>query len=265
MSTTASALIKMSLQDLGVLGAGEAPRGEDLADGLHRLQMMLASWSLDPLTALQTDRLEFPITPGKGTYTIGPGMEFDTARPVGQQSVVGAGLVLENSTPPVEIPRSLLTYDAYQGIRVKSLTSEMFTSVFYQPGAVRLDPPTGPAPHGVASIEAGEIVLWPVPTVAHPLVLYIQQVVPLFDSLTLPYVMPAGVVAAIQYNLTLALAPMFQVTPSPDATRQARLTFAAMKRTNYQLADAPLDPMLTFGVGPGYDIYSGGTGGAGRG
>jgi hypothetical protein len=256
MAIAAATLLRMSMQDLGVLGGGEAAEGVHLADGLQRLQMMIASWSLDALTVVRTDRLEFPVVPTKQSYSIGPGLEFDTARPVGQQSVVGAGLLLMSSTPPVEIPRALLTYDMWQAVAVKRLTSTLFTTVFYRPGSLARTPPTAPVPP--TGIDTGEIILWPIPTQANPLVLYIERVIPPFENLTTPYPIPDGIVAAIQYNLTLAIAPMFQVTPSDEAKRQARDTFAAMKRTNYQMADAAIDPMFTMqgGVG-GYDINTG--------
>jgi hypothetical protein len=241
MDIAAATFLRMSMQDLGVLGGGEAAEGVHMADGLQRLRMMIASWSLDALTVVQTQREVFPMVSNKGAYTIGPGLDFDTARPVGQQSVVGAGLVLYADTPQeVEIPCAMLTYDMYQATRMKNQPNSQFTSVFYRPGAI------------------GEILLWPIPAVAYPLALYLEKVVPTFENLTTPYPIPDGIAAAIQYNLTLAIAPMFQVTPSPDAVRMARDTYAAMKRTNYQLTDVAIDPMFTFGQGAAYNINTGG-------
>lgn len=258
MAITAGVLIKAALQDLGVLGSGEAAQGSDMADGLTRLQLMLAGWALDPLTVVQTDRHEFPITPGKGTYTIGPTLDFDVARPVGQASIVGAGIMLTSATPPVEVPRAVLTYDAYQRIAVKTLTNPLFTTVFYRPGSTQRVPLGAPMPpHG---IDYGEVLLWPVPLEANPLVLYIERVLPLFENLTTSYPVPDGYVAAIQYNLTVAMAPMFQVEPSPLIVRAAARTFASMKRNNYQFIDVGVDPMFTMQTpGPGYNIDTGGT------
>lgn len=258
MAIAAAVLIRMAMQDLGVLGAGEAARGEDMADGLQRLQVMMSSWSLDPLNVVQTQRDVFPITPNKGVYTIGPGLEFDVARPVGQQSLVGAGLILLGTNPEVEIPRTVLTYDMYQRIQIKTLTSGQFTQVFYRPGALQRFPAGSPTPpHG---IEYGEILLWPIPTEANPLVLYLQKVLPLFQDLTTLYPIPDGYLAAIQYNLVLAMASMFSVKPSEESVRNARLSLASMKRNNYQLIDAPIDPMFTMQTpSGGYDINSGET------
>ncbi|HWN84391.1 MAG TPA: hypothetical protein VNN99_04545, partial [Vicinamibacterales bacterium] len=119
MGITAATLIRTSMQDLGVLGAGDAARGEDMTDALRRLQLLIGGWSLDPLTAARAAGEYFPTIPGKQHYSIGPGLDLDTVRPVGQQSIVGAGLVLNSGQPnAVEIPVGLMTYDQYIGIRV---------------------------------------------------------------------------------------------------------------------------------------------------
>jgi hypothetical protein len=256
---TAAALLRMSMQDLGVLGAGESGAGEHLSDGLRRLQMMLGGWGLDALTAARTQGEYFPTIPGQQHYSIGPGMELDTPRPVGQQSVVAAGLVLNAGQPnAVEIPRAMMTYDQYISIRVKTLQSPLFTHVLYVPGATGPGPNPTPPP-GTHTFGVSHITLWPVPTEANPLVLYIERMVPMFENLTTAYPVPDGLTAAIQYNLTVALAPMFQVEPPAEVVRQARLSYAAMKRTNYQMTDIAIDPMFTFGQGAAYDITTGST------
>src|SRR6187402_2592676 len=174
MGITAATLIRTSMQDLGVLGAGDAARGEDMTDALRRLQLLIGGWSLDPLTAARAAGEYFPTIPGKQHYSIGPGLDLDTVRPVGQQSIVGAGLVLNSGQPnAVEIPVGLMTYDQYIGIRVKELRSPLFTHVIYAPGATaprEPAPPPGTKPFGVSVIT-----LWPVPTEANPLVLYIER------------------------------------------------------------------------------------------
>jgi len=259
MAVTAAALIRTSMQDLGVLGAGEAADGSHMTDALRRLQVMIGGWSLDPLTAGRVHGQSFPITPGKGDYTIGPGLEFDTVRPVGQQSIVGAGLLLNVGQPnQIEIPRGVMTYDQYMSVRVKALTSPMFTHVIYVPGATaaQATPPSAPP---YTPLGESVILLWPIPTEAHPLMLYIERPVPMFENLTTQYPIPDGITAAIQHNLTLAMAPMFQVDPPAYVIRAAALTLASMKRNNYQFTDVAVDPMFTFGSGAGYDIYSGGT------
>jgi len=259
MGVTAASLIRTAMQDLGVLGAGEAADGAHMQDGLRRLQVMIGGWSLDPLTAARDHGQSFPVTPGKSQYTIGPGMEFDTVRPVGQQSVAAAGLILNAGQPnQVEIPVGLMTYDQWIGVRVKNLTSPLFTHVIYVPGATaaQATPPSAPP---YTAFGASGIILWPTPTEANPLVLYIERVLPQFENLTTQYPIPDGVAATIQHNLTVALAPMFQVEPPAYVARMAAHTLAAMKRNNYQFTDAALDPMFTFGSGAGYDITTGGT------
>jgi hypothetical protein len=257
---TAAALIRMSMQDLGVLGAGESAEGVQMADGLQRLRMMVASWSLDALTVVRVQGERFDIESGKHIYSIGPGLDFDTPRPVGQQSIVAAGRVLNAGQPnETEQQVAMLTYDQYIGIQIKTLRSSLFTSVLYVPGA-SAQLPIPPPPPGTNAFGSGVIILWPVPIETTPIVLYIQHTIPLFENLTTQYPVPDGIAAAMQYNLTLAIAPMFQVTPSDEAKRMAVSTFAAMKRTNYQMTDVAIDPIFTMqGHGAGYNINTGST------
>jgi hypothetical protein len=133
--------------------------------------------------------------------------------------------------------------------------------VFYKPGALLPVFPIPPNPnHDPTKIDSGQIILWPVPLLDNPLVLYIQKALPLFQDLTTLYPIPDNYQAAIQYNLTLVLAPMFTVTPSPEVVRMARLSLAAMKRTNYQMIDVGVDPMFTMQTRQGgYNIETGGT------
>ena len=258
MGITAAVLIRTAMQDLGVLGAGEAADGSHMQDGLRRLQVLIGGWSLDPLTAARTEGEKFAVTPGRQYYTIGPGQEFDTVRPVGQQSVVGASLILNEGQPnAVEIPVGLMTTDQWTNTRVKTLQGPQFTHVYYIPGAMDGGPTPVPPP-GLKPYGASAIILWPNPTQAHTLMLYIQRVVPMFQNLTTSYPVPDGIAAAMQHNLTVAMAPMFQVEPPDYIVRAARTTLASMKRNNYQFTDAALDPMFTFGSGAGYDIESGG-------
>jgi hypothetical protein len=252
-------LIRMSLQDLGVLGAGESARGEDMADGLRRLQFMISAWAFDPLTSLQIQREEFILTPGKSSYTVGLGLDIQIERPVSQNSIVGAGIILNAGQPnEVETSVTVLTDDQYQGIAVKGQDNALFRAIYYRPGAPARTPVTAIPP--LDGIPYGEILIWPVPTQANPLVLYIKRMVPNFHDLTTDYPIPPGFISTIQYNLTVALAPMFQVEPSSELVRQARLSYAAMKRNNYPMSDIAIDPMFTMQTpGAGWDINTGST------
>src|SRR6187402_281680 len=105
MAVTAANLIRTAMQDLGVLGAGEAADGSHMADGLRRLNLLIGAWGLDPLTAVRTSGEAFDVVPGKSMYSMGPGLDFNTQTPVGQQSVARVTLLQHARQPnQLEIP-----------------------------------------------------------------------------------------------------------------------------------------------------------------
>ncbi len=107
MSVTAQTIIDLALADIGAKAIGEATPPAESADGLVRLNQLVDSLATQPLTMPFIARLTFALTAGKGTeinpYTIGPGGNFDTARPT---RLEGAGLILgglpenENTVAP---------------------------------------------------------------------------------------------------------------------------------------------------------------------
>ena len=241
MGTTATTFIRTAMQDLGVLGQGQAPTGNDLTDGLRRLNLMMGSWSVQSLTVPYVERFTSVNVSNVSTYTIGDGGDFDTPRPSGQSNLVGAGLLLASSSPAVEIPRGILTYDAYESIGIKGLTNTLWTDLLYRP-----------------TYPLGTIILWPVPTDVNGIALYLQRSLSKFDNLTTAYEFPEGTEEAIQTNLTVRIAPMFSVQVPPDIAVLAKQSMAAMKRNNVQLVDAVLDPMfLQSTPGAAYNINTG--------
>lgn len=152
---------------------------------------------------------------------------------------------------PVEIPRSVLTDDAYQAIQIKTLTSSLFTAVYYNP--------TQPL---------GSIFLWPTPTTAaNQLVLYLANVFDGFDDLTTDYTFAdlPGYIDALEYGLAKRLWPFFAHTdeaPLVEIKEMARTTLGTVKRANYKLSDLPNEAAWAIGGSRsfGYNINTG-TGG----
>lgn len=319
-ATTARTLILGAFEIIQVYQPGEVPGADQMQGALGRLNRMLGSWAVQPLTIPVIAREVFPITADVGVYTIGPGGDFDTTRP---NRVTAAGLLLNNDTSAVsvssltrsgsvatatsaahgfadgqyvtiagaslgayngtfpitvtgantftylvegepvspavgtltafavsdatgvtEIPRSVISDDAWQLIQIKTLTSALFTYVYYNP---------------TFSAGLGTINLWPIPTTdEHALVLYRPQQLSSFASLSAEYILPDGYSEAIEYQLARRLTTPFGVTLAPEAAQLAAESFAWLKRTNMKLNDLPIDQMWTMNRRGGYDIYSGG-------
>jgi len=235
-------IITASLQNIGAIGAGETPNPNDAELGRLWLNRMLSSWSLQPMTIPVIVREVFDVVANQSTYTIGDGADFDTTRPT---MLTGAGLLLNSSSPPVELPRGLLTDDAYRSIQVKTLTSPLFTNVYYNP---TFDPSGW-----------GTIFLWPTPTTAdNDLVLYRPQQLSEFADIATDYALPPGCEEALICNLAVRLCKPFGRPVDEDLSRMARVSLATFKRANTKMADL-INDSAALGAGSmryGYNIVT---------
>lgn len=149
------------------------------------------------------------------------------------------------SGTPVEIPRTVITDDAYQAIQIKGLSNALFTNVYYNP-----------------TFPLGTIFLWPKPDTAdNQLVLYLQNVFGGFADYTTDYDYPdlPGYAEALEYNLAVRLAEPYGRECPDRIERLADHTLGLIKRANNKLSDLPSDapPGLTKDRRAGYNISSG--------
>lgn len=215
--------------------------------GFRRLNQMLGQWSLTTDMAPCVARDVFTLVAGKGgpsnPYTIGDGGDFDVPKPAAN-ALTGAGLLLGDSSPVVEVPIGIETDDAFQLTAIKELSNAQFTTLYYRPTF------TG---------NLGTIILWPVPdTAQNGLALYRLTQLTAFLSLTTSYDLPEGYEEAIDYNLAVRLAGVYGRAVSQDVGQLAVTSLATVKRSNYKMTDLVTDPMLTNGYSGGYVIQTGG-------
>lgn len=153
------------------------------------------------------------------------------------------------SYQPLEIPRPVITNDAYQSIQIKGLPNAQFTTVYYN-----------------ATYPFGTVFLWPLPNTAqNQLVLYLQNAFAGFADLVTPYDWPdlPGYLDALEFNLAVRVSSSFgvNITEYPQVVDLARDTLGIIKRANNQLTDLPTDAsVLTYNRRGGYNINTG-TGG----
>lgn len=240
---TALEFVTGALRLLQVLDVTETPDAATAEDGRRRLNLMMGSWGIQPGTIPFIRREVFDLVANQGgpsnPYTIGDGGDFDVDQRPNQ--ITGVGLLLGGSTPPVEIPRAIMTTDAFEANQVKTLTNPLFTDLYYRP-----------------TYPLGTIILWPVPNTAdNDIVLYWPQQLSEFADLSTDYDLPQGTAEAIEYNLAIRLAPANQVQVPPDVRQLAVSSLAAVKRQNLPLVDLPQDPALTANNRFSYDIQTG--------
>lgn len=239
-ATSAQAIIQGAFDLIGVTQAGSVPSGNDIQDSYRRLQNMVGSLAIQSETIPTVGREVFTLSANLGSYTIGPGGNFNTSRP---NSLSGAGLLMPGSPNPVEIPRALLTDDGWEAIQIKDLSNSLFTAVYYN-----------------ATFQGGlgTINLWPIPnTGANSLVIYRDEQLGQFQSLTAVYWMPNGYDEMFEYNLAVRLAGPYRMPLPPYVQQMAVESLGLVKRANYKITDVPVDPALAIRRRYGYNINTG--------
>ena len=241
---TAVNLITNTFVTIGVLAAGETPDGALIQDGFRRLNNMMGQLAIQPKTIPVVLREIFALVAGKGgvgnEYSYGPGGDFNSTRP---NEVLGAGLLLNSSSPPVEVPLSVMTDAIWQDLRIKDLSSLQPTAIYY---------------NATFNNGLGLVNVWPVPTTAlNSLVCYRNAQLTTFPSLTATYYVPNGYDEMLEYQLAMRLSTPYRKTITPDLRQLAVDSLANVKRANYRLIDLPTDPAITRSSRGGYNILSG--------
>lgn len=249
MTTSGAVICTGALQLVGAVDPEDPIDSPMLSDAFRRLNLMMGQWGLQNLTIPVLAREVFPTMIGKGSpanpYTVGPGGDCDTTRPA---ALEGAGLLLRASSPPVEIPRALLTRGAYQSLRIKDLQSSEFTDVHYEPSFAG---------------GFGRLYVYPVVNnTLNAIVLYRRAQLGRFVTPTTNYDLPDGAEEPIEYNLARRLLTVYSVPleTKMDIMGIAKQSLAIYKRSNTQISDQPIDPMFLTGRvarSGGYDIDSG--------
>lgn len=212
--TTPIELMNLALKQAGVLGLGQTATAEDTADTFKLLNMMLAQWSIRRNIVHQILDTAF-IGTGASTYTVGPGSQFNMARPA---RVVGA-FCRQLTTPglPVDYPLELIQSATEFGrIPLKDMSS--------MPMAVWYDP----------QFPVGVLHVWPVPNNSYEV--HIQTLSPITAFAT-PYddiVLPPEYEEAIMYNLAGRLCLFYQIPVPQGLPGLASAALEALRAANIQ-------------------------------
>ncbi len=185
----------------------------------------------------------FPFVNGQGgptnPYTIGPGGNFDIARPVNAQSIRTANLLLTDGL--TEIPLGIMTDQSYQSLPVKSLSGTQVSNIYYSP---------------TFTSGLGALFTWPVPSATTPrLVLYTEAALTTFATLTTAYQIPPGYRDALTYSLARRLVGPYGREVTEDLKDKADHALTLIKRANLKLSDLS----NYFVSSSWYDINSGTT------
>lgn len=227
----ATQIITSALDTIGAYGVGESLTAEDADASLRRLNAFVSSIAIQPLTIPVIRREVFDVVANTSTYTIGDGADFDTSRP---SLIQAAALLLNTSSPAIEIPLGLLTDQGYQSITMKTQTNTLFTNLYYNAT--------------FTTSGWGTIFLWPVPTTAdNDLVIYRPEQLTEFADLTTQYQIPNGYEEMFVYNLAVRLCAPFGRPLNDDVRMLAKSSLANIKRQNTKMSDLVNDAAWAIG------------------
>lgn len=234
---TVRELIKSSLRLIGVIAAGENPSADEASDALQTLNDLLDTWYIEKLLVFEKIREVFTLTPGQGSYTIGPIaveplVNFNTSRPV---QILNAS-ILTTTNPKAELPIEIATDDEWAKVSIKDLQSTI-PKVLYQLGNAPID----------------TLYLYPVPSEARELVIYSMKQLTSYTSLNDVVQLPPGYVRAVKYNLALELASEYGKTASPFVELTASKSISKIKRLNSDSYKMKSD---AFGISSGGRVFN---------
>ena len=180
---------------------GRGYSGSEGWDALNVLNSILNSMQAERLMVYAYLRCEFSINPNQQAYTVGnipitvngvTTMPDWTGIPRPEEITL-AGYVFNQTTPNVENPMKVLTYQEWAALSPKNLITDFSYMIYY-----RADVPNGTA------------FLWPVPT--DPSVtytLYVWQNVQTVPSLSTAMILAPAYQELLEYGLAIRLAGMF--------------------------------------------------------
>lgn len=237
MIQAGTGLIYPALRKAGVtLGPGRMPSTAQMDDALGELQRLVGSLGIDPLFVYAQEILTLPLTSGQGSYTIGQDAtgaviaDFDVPRPAN----ITAASILNNG---MRHDIAIATPAMWAGITQSGQPG--WPDVLYNDGAAPL----------------ATLSLWPVPSAAMDLELYVWHQAAALVSVNDAVQMPPGYDDAVVLNLAVRLAPQFQRPVDPQVRADARESLMRILSLNAPRPVLSLDGLGSCGCG--FNIYTG--------
>jgi|SRR5581483_267224 len=207
-------LITSALRMLKVVSSDETPSAEDAATGLRALNQMIESWNTERLSIYTISAQIFDLVAGQQSYTIGPGGNFNTARPIAIQN---ANIILAQNNPQVRLSIALINDDEWAYISARAIPSTIPRKL-YNDGAFPLS----------------TLSFWGVPGSGLQVELFTWQALPTFPSLKAALTFPPGYERALRFNLAVELTGDF-----PETQPFAPVALAAQSKAAIQGLNTP--------------------------
>lgn len=233
MAKTLKQLVIEALRAVGAAEPGEEPEAHSVSDALALAQDMLDSWSNERLLVPLLTRESFPLL-AQRSYTMGPGGDFDTARPL---TLVSA--VLKDPTG-LERPLILASRNQWDNLGLKDSVAIPRFLYFHDE-------------YPLASLEFSSI-----PTAGDTLELVSQKTIAELGALTDSLELPPGYNRLFRLGLTIEVAPEYGFAVSNETIGAFQQAWIGIKRTKAanRSMQMRVDPALRSGRRH-YDINGG--------
>lgn len=228
-------IITLALKTANVVGVGQTPAPEDTNDAFNLLNMLLAQLQRRRYFVYQLVNTSLQAN-GSISYTVGPGGNFNIARPAKLES---AFFRQNAGTPnPVDSPLEILrSQEDYNRISLKNLNA-FPRYCFYD----------------MAS-PMGNLFVWPVPNNAYTIfittMLQLQQFHTVSDVISLP----PEYFAALMWNLVPELYAFYGLPPNPEVVKKAEATLRIIEEANAAIPQLQMPAALKSRQGTTYNIY----------
>ena len=223
-TTTATHLAYDALRILGVLRAGMGPNSDQLNDILEMLNDVIETWSVERLTVYQSPISTFALTPGKQTYTWGPGGDFNAARP---NRIVWANLLYPDGTDMLHLPIQMLSLQQWASVRLQDVSSPIPTQMYADNG-----------------FPLNTISFLPFPSASCSVEFYAWVALTNFADLTTSYSFPPAYKRALKYALAVEMIPAFAISAKKDPIYERILQTAAETKKAIQDGNLPAPIMV---------------------
>lgn len=234
-------LVKASMRLIQVSAADTDLTAAELSDGIQSLNRMLDQWGVEELMLYQVVRETLPLVASQNPYTIGSNGDLNTIRPT---KIVDAYLTIQTGSLPVDYPMQVINYDDYNAIRLKTLSTNFPSYLYYEP-----------------SFPLGKIYIYPICAVSsESITITSWKPLWLINDPTCYLELPPGYWEAIVFNLAVRIAEEYQFDIRPTTVALATNALRIIKRMNQRTPTLQTDNALMNTSQMRYNIYSDGYG-----
>lgn len=236
MATTVGQLISDALTDSTILGVGQTALAEDSSRAFRLLNQMTAQWNRKRWLIWHLIDVSIAST-GAQSYTIGPGGDFNVARPDRLEFAFFRQPQGGGSSPVDYVLRIIESREDYDRIVLKQMGTWP-DCVFYD-----------------SAYPLGNIYVWPVPSSQYSIHLTIKDTISAFTGLTQEIVLPPEYEAALLYNLICRLRSAYAMAPDATMVALAHDALNVLRGANTQIPTLSM-PRNVLSTGRSYNVFS---------